>query len=179
MKPLLFIAMTSLTIMNAAYSQNLVTKNGKISFFSKTSMENIDAINNQAVSVLNTRNGDLAFSVLVTGFLFKKALMQEHFNEEYMESDKFPKATFKGNIADINKVSFSKDGSYTIAVTGNLTIHGVTNKVTVPGTITIKDGKASASAAFNILLADYKISIPKMVESNISKTIGLKVDCNY
>lgn len=179
MKTLLFIVITSITMMNATYAQNLITKNGKISFFSKTSMENIDAINNQAVSVLNSKNGDLAFSVLVSGFLFKKALMQEHFNEDYLESDKYPKATFKGNIADISKVNFSKDGNYSISVSGNLTIHGVTNKITVPGTISIKAGKVSASAVFNILLADYKISIPKIVESNISKSIGLKVDCNY
>ena len=179
MKTFLFIAITSLTVLNTVHAQNFITKNGKISFFSKTSMENIDAVNNQAVSVLNSKNGDLAFSVLAHGFLFKKALMQEHFNEDYMESDKYPKATFKGNIADISKVIFSKDGTYNISVSGNLTIHGVTNKITVPGTISIKAGKVSASAVFKILVADYKISIPKMVESNISKSIEVKVDCNY
>lgn len=179
MKKFLLIAITSFALVNVGHAQNFITKNGKISFFSKTSMENISAVNNQAVSVLNSKNGDLAFSVLVTGFLFKKALMQEHFNEEYMESDKYPKAGFKGNIADISKVNFKKDGSYPVSVSGDLTLHGVTNKVKVPGTITITSGKVAAAATFNILVADYKISISKMVENNISKSIEVKVDCNY
>lgn len=179
MKNFLLIVITSLALTNAGNAQNYITKNGTVSFFSKTSMENISAVNNQALSVLNSKNGDLAFSVLVTGFLFKKALMQEHFNEEYMESDKYPKATFKGNIAAISKVNFTKDGTYPVSVNGSLTMHGVTNKVKVPGTITIKDGKVAAAATFNILVADYKITISKMVENNISKSIEVKVDCNY
>lgn len=179
MKTILFIVAVGLSIVNTTNAQNYTTKNGKISFFSKTTLENIDAVNNQAISVLNAKTGSLAFSVLITGFLFKKSLMQEHFNDEYMESGKYPKATFKGNIADIATINFVKDGSYKISVSGDLTIHGVTNKIKVPGTLTIKDKKINASTVFNILLADYKISIPKLVEGNISKSIELKVDCNY
>ena len=179
MKTFLLIAAISFATFNTTQAQTQFTKNGKISFFSKTSMENIEAANNQVVSVLGVKTGSIQFSVLMTGFLFKKALMQEHFNEDYMESAKYPKATFKGTITDISKVDFSKDGNYTVSVSGDLTLHGVTNKVTVPGTINIVGGKINATSTFSILVADYKIDIPKVVQNNISKSIEIKVDCNY
>ena len=176
----LFLIFAALLIINCtASAQSYMTKNGKISFFSKTDIENIDAVNNQAVSVLNTQNGEIAFSVLVNGFLFKKALMQEHFNENYMESAKYPKAGFKGTINDLTKIDFKKDGAYNVSVTGDLTMHNITNKVTVPAVIQVKAGKISANAVFNTKLDDYKIAVPKVVENNISKTIEVKIDCNY
>lgn len=179
MKSFFLILTTAFFLSSTAAAQNYVTKNGKISFFSKTDIENISAVNNQVVSVLTPKTASIAFSVLINGFLFKKALMQEHFNENYMESAKYPKASFKGTITDITKVDFTKDGTYNVTVTGDLNIHNVTNKVTVPGTIVIKGGKISANTTFKVKLDDYKISVPKVVESNISKTIEIKVDCNY
>jgi hypothetical protein len=179
MKKLIIILISILTVAQSANAQSYFTKNGKISFFSKTDIENIDAVSNQVVSVITPQTGSIAFSVLITGFQFKKALMQEHFNENYMESSKYPKATFKGTITDISKVDFTKDGSYNVSVTGDLNIHNVTNKVTVPGIITVKGGKISATTTFKVKLEDYKISVPKLVENNISKTIEIKVDCNY
>ena len=179
MKTLFLIAAITLASVTTTQAQTFLTKNGKISFFSKTSMENIEAVNNQVVSVLNSKTGVLQFSVQITGFLFKKALMQEHFNEDYMESAKYPKATFKGTITDINKVDFTKDGNYTVSVSGNMTLHGVTKPVIVPGTISIAGGKVNATSTFNVLVADYKIDIPKVVQNNISKSIEIKVDCNY
>lgn len=179
MKNLFLILALTMAIGTTANAQNFFTKNGKLSFFSKTAMENIEAANNQAVSVLNTKTGDIAFSVLINGFLFKKSLMQEHFNENYMESATYPKATFKGSVKDISKLDLTKDSNYPVSVSGDLTMHGVTNKVTVPGTIAVKGGKMNATATFIVMLADYKISIPKVVESNISKSIEIKVDCNY
>ena len=179
MKIIAFILITFLSSTLPTYAQSYLTKNGKISFFSKTDIENIDAVNNQVVSVINPQTGSIAFSVLITGFLFKKALMQEHFNENYMESSKYPKATFKGTIADISKINFTKDGSYNVTVTGDLNMHNVTNKITAPAVVMVKAGKISASTSFKIKLDDYKISVPKVVEGNISKTIDIKVDCNY
>ncbi|MBK7433147.1 MAG: YceI family protein [Chitinophagaceae bacterium] len=179
MKNLILSLALLVAFTQTTQSQNFFTKNGKISFFSKTSMENIDAVNNQVVSVVNNQTGDMAFSVLINGFLFKKALMQEHFNENYMESAKFPKASFKGKIADLAKIDLAKDGNYPVSVTGDLTMHGVTKNLTVPGNIIVKSGKFSAMATFNLLLADYNISIPKVVENNIAKSIEIKVDCNY
>ena len=110
MKTFLLILSASFLLCLSAGAQNFITKNGKISFFSKTDIENIDAVNNQAMSILNSQTGEIVFSVMVNGFLFKKALMQEHFNENYMESAKYPKATFKGTITDLTKVNFKKDG---------------------------------------------------------------------
>jgi polyisoprenoid-binding protein YceI len=142
-------------------------------------MENIKADNNQVMSVLNVATGELQFSLLVKSFHFEKALMEEHFNENYLESNKFPKSTFKGTITDIGKVNFLKDGNYPVNVSGDLTIHGVTNKATTKGSINIKDGKITGISVFIVALADYKIEIPKLVESNISKTIEITVNCFY
>jgi hypothetical protein len=161
----LLLSIFSLTVE----AQKIYTKNGSISFFSKTSMENISASSNQALCVLDLSNGSLQFSILIKSFVFKKALMQEHFNENYMESNQFPKASYKGQVTDISNINFSKDGNYAV------TTSGITQKINTPGTIIIKDGKVSANANFSVLLADYKIAIPKLVENNISKTIDIKI----
>lgn len=174
-----FLLTLSITITLAASAQIYFTKNGKISFFSKTSMENIDAVNSQAVSVINSKTGDIKFSVNNVGFLFKKVLMQEHFNESYIESAKYPKSTFSGKITNIAKVKFTTDGAYAVTVSGNLNMHGVTKPVSSTGTITVKAGKVSAASTFKVVLSDYKINIPKVVEGNISKKIEIKVDCDY
>lgn len=162
-----------------ANAQKYYTKNGNISFFSKTSMENIQADNNQVMSVLNTQTGDLQFSVLIKSFHFEKALMEEHFNENYLESEKFPKAVFKGMVGDIGKVNFTTDGMYPVTVSGDLTLHGVTKKITSSGTITVKGGKIAADSKFLIKLADYNVSIPKLVKDNIAESVEVKVAANY
>lgn len=162
-----------------ASAQKVYTKNGGVSFFSKAPLENISAENNQVMSVLNQQTGDLQFSVIIKSFKFKKALMEEHFNENYLESNKYPKASFKGVIADINKVDFLKDGVYPVTVSGELNMHGISNKVSASGTIAIKNGTANGSSKFNIKLADYNIAIPKLVKDNISETIEISVNCDY
>lgn len=177
MKKLLTCAL--ILVSTATMAQKVYTKNGNISFFSKSPLENISADNNQVMSVLNTQTGEMQFSVLIKGFHFEKALMEEHFNENYMESEKYPKSTFKGNISDISKVNFKKDGSYPVTVSGDLSIHGVTNKVSVPGTVTVKGGNISANSKFIIKLADYKISVPKVVRDNIAENIEITVDCSF
>lgn len=176
----MFLSLAAVILIgNIATAQKYFTKNGHISFFSKTSMENIKADNNQVMSVLNPQTGELQFSLLVKSFHFEKALMEEHFNENYLESEKFPKSTFKGSIADISKVNFTADGSYPVIVNGDLTIHGVTNKATAKGNIVIKGGKITGTSVFTVALADYKVAIPKLVETNISKTIEITVNCLY
>ena len=179
MKKNLVAALFIFVSYNAGFAQKYFTKNGSISFFSATNIENIKADNNQVMSVLDSQTGDLQFSLLIKNFHFKKVLMEEHFNENYMESDKFQKSTFKGNITDINKVNFSKDGSYSVTVSGDLSMHGVTQKITAGGNITISSGKITGIAVFKLVLADYNISIPKVVENNISKTIEISVNCLY
>lgn len=175
----LMLAVAFVTMGAVATAQKVYTKNGNISFFSKAPLENISADNNQVMSVLNQQTGELQFSVIIKSFKFKKALMEEHFNENYMESDKYPKANFKGNVTDVSKVNFAKDGTYNVTVSGDLTMHGATNKVSAPGTIVVKNGVASGSSKFNLKLADYKISIPKLVKDNISETVEVTVNCDY
>jgi polyisoprenoid-binding protein YceI len=179
MKKIILSAIIIALLSNAAVAQKYFTKNGNISFFSATDLENIKADNNQVMSVLNVTSGELQFSVLVKSFHFKKALMEEHFNENYLESDKFPKSTFKGTIADISKVNFSKDGNYPVTVSGDLSMHGVTQKITTTGNISISGGKITGTAVFKVVLADYSISVPKVVENNISKTIEITINCLY
>lgn len=180
MKYFLFaFTMMFVIAINSVNAQRYYTKNGNISFFSKTSMEDIKADNNQVMSVLNIQTGELQFSLLIKSFHFQKALMEEHFNENYMESDKFPKATFKGTISSGTKIDFSKDGVYKINVDGELTIHGVLKKISTTGTVTINAGKISASSDFLVKPADYNITIPQLVKNNIAETISIKVNCDF
>ena len=153
------------------------TKTGKISFYSKAPMEDIEARNKTVAAVMDTKTGALQFSVLMKGFEFEKALMQEHFNENYVESDKFPKADFKGSVVNNSSVNYSKDGTYNAIVKGKLTLHGVTKEVEAPGVIKVEGGKIDASSTFSVLLSDYNVSIPSMVKDKISNTIKISVDC--
>ena len=153
------------------------TKSGKISFFSSTPLEDIAAINKTVVALLDPKTGDLQFLALMKGFEFKKALMQEHFNSDYAESDKFPKAEFKGQITNNGEIKYSTDGTYNAKVKGSLTIHGVTKDIETTGTITVKEGKPTLSSTFNVLVADYNITIEKLYRDNIAKSIKVTVDC--
>jgi hypothetical protein len=167
------------SITNKVNAQVYFTKNGSISFFSKTSLENINAENNQVISILNVQTGVIEFSVLNNAFQFPKAKMQEDFNENYIESDKYPKSTFKGNITDISSISSLKDGSYKVNVKGDLMIHGISKNIMLPATITIKDGKISAITSFKILIKDYNIKVPSIVTNKIAESIEITVSCNY
>ena len=176
MKTLVTIVIAFLMLGNIAQAQKFMTKNGKIGFFSSMAMENIKAHNNQVNSAIDSKTGDFVVKVLIKSFEFEKALMQEHFNENYMESDKFPNATLSGKIKNIAEIDFTKDGSYPTLVEGKLTIHGVTKDVAEKGTITVKGGKVNAVSTFNVTLADYGIEIPNTVVNNISKTLEVRVD---
>ena len=153
------------------------TKSGNISFYSKSSLENIEAHNKSVTCVLDTKSGNMQFAVLMKGFEFEKALMQEHFNENYVESHKYPKADFKGAVVNNSSISYTKDGSYPALVKGKLTLHGETRDVETQGTILVRSGKIEATAEFNVLLADYNITIPSVVKDNISKSIRIQVNC--
>jgi hypothetical protein len=167
----------SITALSAQAQGKFYTKSGKVSFFSSTPLEDISALNKSAVMILDTKSGELQVAALVKGFEFKKALMQEHFNDSYMESQKLPRAEFKGQINNNSEINYSKDGTYTAKVSGKLTIHGVTKDVEVSGTITVKDGKPSLNSRFDVLVADYNIKIEKLYRDNIAKSIKITVDC--
>jgi hypothetical protein len=175
---LLLGILTITTIANA--QEKYFTKTGKISFDATApkSPENIDAINKNATCVLDTKTGEVQFSVLMKGFEFERALMLEHFNENYVESNKFPKTIFKGNILNNEPISYTKNGVYSVKVKGKLTMHGETKDVETSGKITAKDGKLFLSSAFAIAFEDYKISIPQLVSDKVSKTAKITVDCS-
>lgn len=168
-----------LLLTGSAFSQGkFFTRAGQISFTSKGVLETIKAQNKTVTCVLDAQSGQLQFSVIMRGFEFKKALMQEHFNENYVESDKFPNADFKGQISSTPMPDLTKDGQYTVKVKGKLTIHGITQEVTTDGTITVKQQAVQAESAFNILLSDYKIRIPSLVKNNLSNTVNIVVVCS-
>lgn len=162
---------------SAIQAQKYITKNGHIKFYSETPVETIEADNNQVNSALDIQTGDLVFKVLVKSFQFEKALMQEHFNENYLESDKFPNSTFQGKVINLSAIDFTKEGTYEATIEGDLTIHGVTRKINEKGTFTVKAGdKVHGNSKFNVKPADYAIKIPGTVVKNIAETIEVTVD---
>ena len=180
MKKNVFLIILAVILFSSAINaqEKLYTKAGKISFFSSTAMENINAVNKTVVCLLNTKTGDLQFAVLMKGFEFKKALMQEDFNRDFVESNKFPKSEFKGQISNYAAINFAVNGKYNAEVKGKLSLHGVTKDISANGTVTIKDGKVSLNSVFTIFIADYNITVPRIYLDNISKSIKITVDCN-
>ncbi|RYD80885.1 MAG: YceI family protein [Sphingobacteriales bacterium] len=158
-----------------ASAQKYFTKDGDVSFFSATPMENIEAHNKKATSVLDAATGNVEFAVLIKAFEFEKSLMQEHFNENYMESSKFPKAVFKGQIVNNADVNYKKDGVYKIKTKGQLTMHGVTKDIETNGTMEVKGGKITGISTFMVSPQDYNIEIPKLVREKIAKEIKVEV----
>lgn len=147
----------------------------KISFFSETPVENISAENKIATSLI--MGDSIIVSIPNKGFIFPKPLMQEHFNENYMESPKYPKSTFRGKINE--KTDLTKDGVYKVTCTGVMYMHGVEKNITVPGTFTVKAGEVNLVANFKAKLDDYKIARPKVVMEKIADEIDVKINANY
>lgn len=157
-----------------ANAQLYSTSKGKVGFFSKTPVEDIQAVNNSVLAVLKAETNELAVAITNMSFEFENKLMQEHFNEKYMESDKFPKSTFKGKINE--KVDYTKDGEYKVTATGVLNIHGVDQNRTIEGTLKVKEGKVQLVSDFKVKVADHKITIPTIVTAKIAEEIDVKVD---
>ena len=175
----MFLLTLLLNIVIAGNAQKYLTKNGYIGFYSHTPLEEIKADNNQVVSALDISTGEMVFQALIKSFHFDRALMEEHFNENYMESDKIPKSVFKGKITNLSDVDFSKPGTYNVTVEGDLTIHDVTNKIRSKGTIEVVDGGINANSKFNVVPEDYKITIPGVVRDKIDKTLEVTVTMKY
>jgi hypothetical protein len=156
-------------------AQKFFTKEGTIKFFSEAKLEKIQAQNNKASCVLDAANGAMEWSVLINAFIFESAFMQEHFNETYMESPKFPKASFKGQIDNFAALNLKKDGSNAVKVTGELTMHGVTKKVTVDGKLNVAGGSIAVDSKFFVKPADHNINIPGDKKDSISGNIEVTV----
>lgn len=174
------IILFSLGLPFTGLTQNrYFTRNGNISFFSEEVLENIEAHNKQVSSFIDFNTGELVFSVPMKAFQFRKALMQEHFNENYIESDKYPKGTFKGGIENASAINLQQEGLYKVKVNGQLTIHGVTKPVSADGTLEVKGGKVAARSVFNVKTEDYNIEIPLLVRGHIAETIKITVNMLY
>jgi polyisoprenoid-binding protein YceI len=172
------LAMAMLSSSMVAMAQTSVTKDGVIEFdaTSKGSPEKIEAKNTKTVATINATTGAIEIGVLVTGFHFERALMEEHFNENYLESKKFKSATFKGSITNLKDVNLKKDGTYSVKVSGKLTMHGVTKDVTTDGKVVVKGGIITeAQAEFATKLADYGVAIPGAVKDKIATEAKMKV----
>ncbi len=163
-----------------AAAQKFFTRDGKVKFdaTATSSPEKIDALSNSATAVLDASNGNFQWAILIKGFQFEKSLMQEHFNENYLESGKFPKATFVGKITNLSAVNLSKDGTYNAVVSGQMTMHGVTKDITTNGALTVSGGNIRVNAGFNLGLADYNISIPSLVSDKIAKEAKILVEAS-
>ena len=150
-----------------------VGKNGRITLYSSALIEDIKAESTAGVSVFNAATGELDFSVLISSFQFEKAFMQQHFNSDYMESDKYPRAIFKGKIQE--HVDIATDGNYPVTVTGNLTVHGVTKARKISGTVNVKNGIITMSSEFIVKCADHHIDIPQILFYHIAENIKVTV----
>ena len=175
-KSILLIVFCGLMV-SAASAQVYITRTGVINFFSKTPMEDIKAEKNQVYAAIDLSKKTIAFSMLMKSFLFRKELMQEHFNENYVESDRHPKSTFKGTFT--GDADPQKPGVYHVQAQGVITLHGVEKSVDAPATIEITGDGLTGTARFNLLPQDFNIEIPGIVRDKIARQIDvqIKIDC--
>ncbi len=180
MKTMNRIAVVAVIALCAVSSQSnaqskYFTKSADITFDASGPLEDIKAENKKATFVLDAKTGAVELAVLLKAFEFERALMQEHFNENYVESDKYPKSIYKGKIINFSDVDLTKDGSYPVKMSGQLTIHGETEEVPAKGTLIVSGGKVSGTASFKITLSDFDIEIPSVVKDKVSKTVNIHV----
>jgi polyisoprenoid-binding protein YceI len=149
---------------------------GEIEFFSNAPVEDIKANTSEIQSLLDQKEGSIAFLIPIKSFQFRKSLMQRHFNENYMESDKFPNATFKGNIKGWEQTTTEKQ---TVTAVGEMTIHGVTNSIEVEGKVEKNGDEVYIDAVFPVRIADYDIKIPKVMFYNIAEVVEITVKLKY
>lgn len=176
MKHLILILLLFNSLISDA--QTFLTRNGFIGFYSKTPMEDIRAENKQAYAMIDVAKKNIAFTLLVKGFTFQKQLMQTHFNENYAESDRYPKASFVGTYN--GDVDVLKNGVYPVVVKGQLTFHGVTRSIEAPASIEVQDGVLTGKSEFNLKPADFNIQIPALVRDKIAQQMDIRVHikCN-
>ncbi len=175
MKYLTLLCLLCFSVISAE-AQRYITKSGHISFYSTTPIEDITANNHTVNSALDLKTGAFVFKVLMKSFEFEKALMQEHFNENFVESDKYPNAVFKGKVLDYESLNLVEGEVNNVLVEGNLTIHGVTQSIKEKGTLVLEDGRIKADSKFNLKPKDFEIKIPKAVVKNIAESVEVTVD---
>lgn len=172
------LLITLLFVLGTSYAQSFVDTKGKIHFFSKATIEDIEATSLQTVCALNTDSRKVFAKIPIKSFEFSDKLMEEHFNENYLESEKIPYATLDATI--IESIDFTTDGVYDVTLAGTLDLHAVKKPLNIKGKLTIANGvPIKATADFIVALADHKIKIPKIVLMNIAETIKVDVAFNF
>lgn len=172
---LIILSLILMVVTSMQAQGKYFTRDANISFFSSTPVEDIKAINEKVTCVIDAENGKIELAALMKAFVFKKALMEEHFNENYVESALYPKAVFKGTIDNISEIDFSKEGVQELNVRGELSMHGVTKEVITIGNIDINNGDVFVSSEFKVSPEDYDIEIPNVVREKIAKEILVTV----
>ena len=167
----LFLAVVSFSSLSA---QIYMAKTCEISFFSASPLENIEAVNKASKPLINIATNDVQIKMVISAFVFEKPLMQEHFNENYMDSEKIPNAFFKGKINEA--VDWTKDGEYKVTVTGKLTIHGIDKDRTIDGVVTVKGTTIMINSKFNVHIADHGVKVPSLYIQNIAEDVEVKVN---
>jgi hypothetical protein len=171
--PFIFIIFLSSSIQ----AQVWFAKNAYVRFFSSTPIEDIEGINKYAAGALNTNTGKIYFKVMMKSFKFEKSLMQEHFNENYIESDKYPSAEFEGNFVEMPDLK--KDGIYVVKVKGKFSLHGVSVDREFIVNLKVAGEKITASSAFKVKCRDFNIKIPKVVATNIQEDIEVTLNAQF
>lgn len=174
MKNILLISLAFFSFLSFS-QEKYISRNGQIQFIASTPLETIDPVNNHVSCILDTENGKIVFQLKMISFKFEKALMEEHFNEKYVESDKFPKSTFVGQIQ--NWDNFTWNGiEQDVVVKGKITIHGIEKEIVAKGVIETSKSTISLSSSFDIIILDFGIKIPRLVRDKISETVKVEVN---
>ncbi|MGZ3865203.1 MAG: YceI family protein [Bacteroidia bacterium] len=168
------LIVTALISFNLAHSQIYKAKSTVIHFLSKAALEDIEATSKHAVMALDAASGNIQVQAQIKAFKFSSSFMEEHFNENYMESEKYPFSTFKGKINE--KLDYTKNGEHNVTCTGKMEMHGVSQEVTIPGTIKINGSEVTLEAKFKVKPADYKIKIEGAYAEKIAKEIGVDIN---
>ena len=171
---LIFSIFSSVTV--TSQTNEFIERQGQVTFFSYTSVENIQATNNQVLSLFNPDSQEIAVSILMRAFVFKKSLMHEHFNESYIESDLYPKATFNGKIVGFDPLDTAPQ---TRIIQGDFTLKNVTKAIQFKANITKTANGYTITGMLDVMIDDYDIKVPPLLSPNISKKIEVSFNFNY
>ena len=173
MKSYIYLLSLYILLPVCASSQIYTGKSHEVKFFSDGPIEDIYATNKSAQVIMNTAKNEIVIKVTIKGFDFDKELMEEHFNEKYLESDKYPYAIFSGKVKDT--IDYKKEGVYNVTVVGKLTIHGVEKERSIQGMLTSKNGEILIESKFDIVLKDHNIIVPSVVAQNVAETVEISL----
>jgi polyisoprenoid-binding protein YceI len=174
----LFIILIAISFHTNAQDK-FMTRNGNIKFVSGTEVITIEGINKSSSGVIDLKTGDIACGVLIKAFEFTLATAQEHFNETYMESHLYPRATFTGKIIEINQINPKKNGTYPVTLDGNLTIRGISRPLKEQAILEVSNGKISGKTSFTVDIKDYNIQVPKVVDQRVAQQIKIDIDMRF